>query len=77
MLKFADELSLIRIEESCFRGCSLREFCIPEHVNFIDGSAFIDTSLRLADRGLTIDGRNQHFVITRGFLVDQSKTIAV
>jgi hypothetical protein len=37
----------------------------------MNGSAFIEASLCLVDRGLRIDPRNRHFVITREFLVDQ------
>jgi hypothetical protein len=57
---------LRRIENSCFKECSLRSICIPPNVDFIDGSAFARSNYQ----SITVDSNNRRFSIDQDFLID-------
>jgi hypothetical protein len=44
-LQFESELSLVRIEESCFQACSLKEIVIPKSVEVLEKEAFRDAKI--------------------------------
>jgi hypothetical protein len=57
---------LTRIESEAFSYSSLKSIVIPQNVQFIDGSAFVDVTLS----SISIESGNQIFVIENDFLID-------
>jgi hypothetical protein len=75
VLEFERESSLRRIEAYCFTGSRLSKFIILGSLEFIDGSAFVETTVK--ESSLTIDPGNVRFAFERDFLVDKVDHVLV
>jgi hypothetical protein len=70
---FSSKSQLRRLERLCFQDCSLKSICIPQNVDFIDGSAFVNCELQ----AIAIDPNNHYFSVDRDFLMDSSRCCLV
>jgi len=69
-ISFENDCQLKRIKSDAFSYCSLRSIVIPQHVQFINGSAFIG----LNEISISIEDGNVSFVISKNFILSFDRT---